>query len=104
MGGTGFVTQLAAAVCNAGGLGVLHLWRADVPTLRSQIRELRTLTDKPFAVNLNLEFPQHERLDACLDEGVPVISLFWGDPGATRISRQGRRRDRHALGRVGEGS
>jgi nitronate monooxygenase len=80
MGGTGFVTQLAAAVCNAGGLGILHLWRADVPTLRSQVRELKTLTDKPFAVNLNLQFPQQERLDACLDEGVPIISFFWGDP------------------------
>jgi NAD(P)H-dependent flavin oxidoreductase YrpB (nitropropane dioxygenase family) len=80
MGGTGFATRLAAAVCNAGGLGMLHLWRADLETLRSQIRELRSLTDRPFAVNLNLEFPQAERLDACLDERVPVISFFWGDP------------------------
>lgn len=81
MGGTGFVTQLAAAVCNAGGLGILHLWRADIATLRDQIRELRTLTDRPFAVNLNLQFPQEDRLVACLQERVPVISFFWGDPG-----------------------
>lgn len=81
MGGTGFVTQLAAAVCNAGGLGTLHLWRADPETVRSHIQELRSLTDKPFAVNLNLAFPQEERLEACLRERVPIISFFWGDPG-----------------------
>lgn len=72
--------RLAAAVCNAGGLGTLHLWRADIETLRGQIRETKSLTSKPFSVNLNLEFPQQERLEACLQERVPVISLFWGDP------------------------
>ena len=73
--------SLTAAVCNAGGLGTIPLWRADIETLRGQIREVRSLTDKPFAVNLNLDFPQEERLEACLQERVPVISFFWGDPG-----------------------
>lgn len=72
--------SLAAAVSNAGGLGTLALWAADLDTLRRQIRETRALTTKPFAVNLNLEFPQEERLEACLAEGVRVISLFWRDP------------------------
>lgn len=71
---------LAAAVSNAGGLGILPLWRAEVEDLRSAVRRLRSLTAKPFAVNLNMEFPQEERLDACLEEGVPVISFFWRDP------------------------
>ena len=71
---------LAAAVSNAGGLGTLALWGADVPRLRELVRETRALTTKPFAVNLNLEFPQEERLAACLEEGVPVISFFWRDP------------------------
>ena len=71
---------LTAAVCNAGGLGTIPLWRADIETLRSQIREVKSLTGKPFAVNLNLNFPQEERLEACLQERVPVISFFWGDP------------------------
>jgi nitronate monooxygenase len=78
--------QLAAAVCNAGGLGTLPLWRADIETLRRQIRELKSLTNKPFAVNLNLDFPQEERLEACLQERVPIISFFWGDP-AGLVSR-----------------
>jgi NAD(P)H-dependent flavin oxidoreductase YrpB (nitropropane dioxygenase family) len=73
---------LAAAVSNAGGLGMLVPWRADIETVRRQIRETRALTARPFGVNLNLEFPQEERLAACLDEGVPVISFFWRDPSA----------------------
>src|SRR3954468_8436275 len=73
---------LAAAVSNAGGLGTLALWGADIQALRQQVRETRALTSKPFAVNLNLEFPQEERLDACLEEGVPIISFFWREPSA----------------------
>ena len=73
---------LAAAVSNAGGLGMLVLWRADADAMRRQIRETRSLTARPFGVNLNLEFPQEERLELCLDEGVPIISLFWRDPAA----------------------
>ena len=71
--------QLTAAVCNAGGLGTIPLWGEDVSALRRGIHEIRTLTTKPFAVNLNLGFPQEERLKACLLERVPIISLFWGE-------------------------
>lgn len=74
--------RLAAAVSNAGALGTLPLWRIDVETLRGTVRKMRSFTSKPFAVNLNMEFPQAERLEACLDEGVPIISFFWRDPGA----------------------
>jgi NAD(P)H-dependent flavin oxidoreductase YrpB (nitropropane dioxygenase family) len=73
---------LASAVSNAGGLGMLALWRFDAETMREQIRETRALTSKPFGVNLNLEFPQDERLDVCLAEKVPIIHFFWRDPGA----------------------
>src|SRR5436309_648055 len=73
---------LASAVSNAGGLGMLVPWRADIDTVRRQIRETRALTSRPFGVNLNLEFPQEERLAACLEEGVPVISFFWRDPSS----------------------
>jgi NAD(P)H-dependent flavin oxidoreductase YrpB (nitropropane dioxygenase family) len=74
--------ELVAAVSNAGGLGMLVLWRTDPETMRRQIRETRALTSKPFAVNLNLEFPQEERLAVCLDEGVSIISFFWRDPSS----------------------
>lgn len=72
--------RLAAAVSNAGGLGILPLWSLDVDTLRTRVRLTQTLTTKPFAVNLNMEFPQEERLEACLEEDVPIISFFWRDP------------------------
>ena len=72
----------ASAVSNAGGLGMLALWRADAETMRKLIRETRALTSKPFGVNLNLDFPQDERLEVCLAEKVPVISFFWREPGA----------------------
>ena len=73
---------LAAAVSNAGGLGMLVLWRADADTIRRQLRETRALTDRPFGINLNLDFPQEERLATCLEERAPIISFFWKDPAA----------------------
>jgi NAD(P)H-dependent flavin oxidoreductase YrpB (nitropropane dioxygenase family) len=54
----------------------------DIDTLRQKIRETRALTARPFGVNLNMERPQEERLAACVAEGAPVISFFWGDPGS----------------------
>src|SRR5580704_12035126 len=82
MGGGAVAPALASAVSNAGGLGMLALWSADAETMRNQIRETRALTSKPFGVNLNLEFPQEERLDVCLAEKVPVIHFFWREAGA----------------------
>ncbi|MFT5181297.1 MAG: nitronate monooxygenase, partial [Alphaproteobacteria bacterium] len=71
---------LAAAVSNAGGLGTLPLWPAPPEAVRKQIQAMKALTSKPYAVNLNMEFPQEERLAICLEEKVPVISFFWRDP------------------------
>src|SRR5439155_343317 len=42
---------------------------------------LRRLTDRPFGVNLLLYFPVEDQVAVCLEERVPVLSLFWGDPG-----------------------
>lgn len=72
---------LSAAVSNAGALGMLPLWRADVATLKKVIGDTRVLTPAPFGINLNLEFPQEERLEAAIDEGVRVVSFFWKDAG-----------------------
>jgi len=81
--------MLAAAVSNAGGLGMLALWRASGEAMRRQIKEVRSLTSRPFGVNLNLDFPQQERLAICLEEGVPIISFFWQDPSALVPSAKG---------------
>ena len=78
----GFVTgpELAAAVSNAGGLGIMSFSGNPPSVLREEIRGLRRLTSKPFGVNLILYFPIEDHLAVCLEERVPVLSLFWGDP------------------------
>lgn len=74
--------ELTAAVSNAGGLGMIPLWYLDNDGVRAGIRGVRALTAKPFGVNLNLNWPQEERLEICLGEGVSIVSTFWGDPAA----------------------
>jgi NAD(P)H-dependent flavin oxidoreductase YrpB (nitropropane dioxygenase family) len=71
---------LVAAVSNAGGLGLLQAQFCAPPLLRAEIHRVRTLTDKPFGVNLLLHFPIDDQVAICLEERVPVLSLFWGDP------------------------
>jgi NAD(P)H-dependent flavin oxidoreductase YrpB (nitropropane dioxygenase family) len=72
--------DLVAAVSNAGGLGILQAQLCPVPVFCQEIRRVRALTDKPFGVNLVLHFPVEDHVAACLQERVPVLSLFWGDP------------------------
>jgi NAD(P)H-dependent flavin oxidoreductase YrpB (nitropropane dioxygenase family) len=52
--------ELVAAVCNAGGFGILQAQLCPPPLLRDQIRHLRTLTDKQFGVNFVLHFPHRD--------------------------------------------
>jgi NAD(P)H-dependent flavin oxidoreductase YrpB (nitropropane dioxygenase family) len=44
------------------------------------LRKTRVLTQKPFGINLILAHPYQDQLAISLREGVPIISLFWGDP------------------------
>src|SRR5258706_12240889 len=78
---------LAAAVSNAGALGMLVLTGADPGFVRQQVRETRELTARPFGVNFNLRKPQDERIDACLDGGVRGLSFFWADPTPELVDR-----------------
>ena len=72
------VPELAAAVANAGALGMLALtWSTPVGDV---IRETTALTDRPFGGNLVLADDQHRRLDEALEAGLRIVSLFWGDP------------------------
>ncbi|UQA59367.1 NAD(P)H-dependent flavin oxidoreductase [Polyangium aurulentum] len=72
--------ELAAAVSNAGGLGILSWGLLPPPMLRDLIARMRELTDKPFGVNLILQFPVEESVEVCIQERVPVLSFYWGDP------------------------
>jgi nitronate monooxygenase len=72
--------RLTAAVAEAGGLGTVPASWLEPDALRRTLREVAGLTRRPFAVNLVLQWDQHERLDVALEEGVQAVSLFWGDP------------------------
>lgn len=72
--------ELAAAVSAAGALGILALTWRDVSEIRRILREVATLTARPVAVNLVLQWDMRERLEACLEEGARLVSFFWGDP------------------------
>ena len=72
--------ELVAAVSNAGGLGILQAQLAPPPLFRREIQRVRELTDKPFGVNLILHFPVDELVAICVEERVPIVSFFWGDP------------------------
>jgi NAD(P)H-dependent flavin oxidoreductase YrpB (nitropropane dioxygenase family) len=72
--------RIAAAVSNAGALGMLALSWTDPRDVGPVIDEMRSLTARPFGVNLILDWPETERVRACLDAGVRLFSFFWGDP------------------------
>jgi nitronate monooxygenase len=80
MGGGIAGPELVAAVSNAGGCGVLGMGGLPASYIRQQIQQVRTLTDKPFGVNIILPMLQEGQIEACLDEKVPILVLFWGDP------------------------
>lgn len=72
------VPKLAAAVSNAGALGMLALtWSTPAGDV---VRDTAPLTDRPFGGNLVLASDQHRRLDEALEAGLRIVSLFWGDP------------------------
>jgi nitronate monooxygenase len=72
------VPELAAAVSNAGALGMLALtWS---PCAGDVVRNTAALTDRPFCGNFVLASDQHGRLDDALEAGLKIVSLFWGDP------------------------
>lgn len=74
--------ELAAAVSNAGGLGIIGAGQMPTDTLREQIRAAKTLTDRPFGVNLMLLTPHIDDLvQMVLQERVAVVSTGAGNPG-----------------------
>ncbi len=74
--------ELAAAVSNAGGLGLIATGGWDVKRVRAEIRKTKELTDKPFGVNIMLMMPSAEEIsDMIIEEGVQVVTTGAGNPG-----------------------
>ena len=78
----GFVTgpELAGAASQAGGLGLMSFSRNPPHLLRNDIRAIRARTDRPFGVNMLLPADVSEHVAVCIEERVPLLSFFWGDP------------------------
>ncbi|MCR4617961.1 MAG: enoyl-[acyl-carrier-protein] reductase FabK [Lachnospiraceae bacterium] len=73
--------QLAAAVSNAGGLGLIAAMNSNADQLREQIRLAKELTDKTFGVNLMLMSPFIEEVvDVVCDEKIKVVTTGAGNP------------------------
>ena len=83
-GGMAWVADyhLAAAVSNAGGLGLIGSGGAPAEWVREQVREAKKLTDKPFGVNIMLLSPYAEEVaHIVVEEGVKVVTTGAGNPG-----------------------
>lgn len=73
--------HLAAAVSNAGGLGLIGAASAPVEWVRDQIRKAKELTDRPFGVNIMLMSPYAEEVaQVVVEEGVKVVTTGAGNP------------------------
>lgn len=73
--------ELAAAVSNAGGLGIISAMNAGGDWVREQIRKAKSLTEKPFGVNVMLASPHVEEVAAIVaEEKVPVVTTGAGNP------------------------
>lgn len=73
--------QLAAAVSNAGGLGIIAGGAAPVDVIREQVRAAKSMTDKPFALNIMLLSPAADDIaQMVIDEGVQVVTTGAGSP------------------------
>ena len=74
-------SALVGAVSAAGGLGLLGSGSMYPDFLRSEIRKVREMTDKPFGVNVSLRRDDAEHLlDIVIEEGVKVVSCSLGNP------------------------
>lgn len=75
--------KLAAAVSNAGGLGLISSINFGTEAVREEIRKCKTLTDKPFGVNIMLQAPNAgEVADMIIEEGVKIVTTGAGSPAA----------------------
>ncbi len=81
LAGMAFISlpKLVAAVSNAGGIGMLNSVAYTPDQTRGVIKEIKSLTDKPFGVNATLVMPNaRENIEIALEEKVPIINFALG--------------------------
>ncbi len=73
--------QLASAVCEAGGLGIIETSSGELDAVRDEIRKMRQLTQKPFGVNIAQAFVRDpDIVSFVVDQGVKFVTTSAGDP------------------------
>jgi enoyl-[acyl-carrier protein] reductase II len=83
LGGMLFVgrARLAAAVSNAGGLGILGAGAMGSEELKGEIREIRSLTERPFGINIPVRSPRAgDLVRVAVEETVKIVTTSAGDP------------------------
>ena len=74
-------SQLASAVCEAGGMGIIETSSGEIDNCKKEIQMMSELTDKPFGVNLPLLFLKDDSMvNFCVDAGVRFVTTSAGDP------------------------
>jgi Dioxygenases related to 2-nitropropane dioxygenase len=74
-------SQLASAVSNAGGLGIIETSSGELDAVREEVRKMRELTTKPFGVNIAQAFVRDpDIVSFVVDQGVKFVTTSAGDP------------------------
>src|SRR5271165_7699471 len=74
-------SQLASAVSNAGGMGIIETSSGELDAIREEVRAMRRLTDKPFGVNIAQAFVRDpDIVSFVVDQGVKFVTTSAGDP------------------------
>lgn len=74
-------SQLASAVSNAGGMGIIETSSGELDAVKGEIRRMRELTDKPFGVNIAQAFVRDPNIaQFVIDEGVTFVTTSAGSP------------------------
>ena len=74
-------SQLASAVSNAGGMGIIETSSGELSAVKEEIRKMRDLTDKPFGVNIAQAFVRDPNIaQFVIDEGVTFVTTSAGSP------------------------
>ena len=74
-------SQLAAAVCEAGGMGIIETSSGEIDNCKNEIHAMSKLTDKPFGVNLPLLFLKDDSMvKFCVEAGIKFVTTSAGDP------------------------
>jgi enoyl-[acyl-carrier protein] reductase II len=74
-------SQLASAVSNAGGLGIIETSSGELDAIREEVKKMRTLTDKPFGVNIAQAFVRDPEIaQFVIEQGVKFVTTSAGSP------------------------